>query len=436
MAGIALTGLASGLDVESIISKLMEVERAPKARLEKREGQVKARGEMLRDIQAKLQTVSDAAGALRSVGVWSEVQSVESSDPTRVAAKRLSGTGPGGYQIEVAQLASAEQRTFAFTASGSASQLTINGVTVELGAGATLEEAAQTINANSETGVYAVASGGKLILSSRETGAEHTISAGGATIEEEAAKLKAGRDAEYSVDGVAATSSSNLIGEAVPGLELTLKSPTSGPVTVTVGNPEPNHDEIKEKLKAFVSAYNAAVEAIHSRLAETRVANPGSQAEANRGALFGDSGLSSLLSQMREFVAESGLSELGLSTGAPTSTVSAESDSVIGKLVFDESKLEAALEAEPAAMKKLVAGFSESFEDLLEPTLEPTGTMASRIEAVSSETKRLSESMSALDERLTQREERLHLQYASLEALLSKSESEAAWLTSQLEKLG
>ena len=249
MAGITISGLASGLDVESIITKLMEVERAPKARLEQRQGQAKARGEMLHEIQSKLQAVSEAAGGLRSVGVWDEVQSVQSSDSSKVAARRLTGTGPGGYQVEVTQLASAEQRTFAFTASGSASTLTINGATIELGAGATLVEAASKINASSETGVYAVASGGKLILSSRTTGAAGTISASGATIEEEASKLKAGRDAEYKIDGVAATSSSNVLTEAVPGLELTLKSLTSGPVTVTVGNPEPNKEEIKTKLR-------------------------------------------------------------------------------------------------------------------------------------------------------------------------------------------
>ncbi len=435
MAGIALSGLASGLNTEAIITKLMEVERAPKARLETREGQVKARGQMLGEIQSKLQSLSDAAGALRSVGVWSEVQSVQSSDSTSVSAKRLSGTGPGGYQIEVTQLARAEQRTFAFTAGEAASQLTINGATVELGASATLEEAAAAINGNAETDVYAVASGGKLILSSRTTGAANAIAASGATISEEAEKLKVGRDAEYSVDGVAATSSSNVTTEAVPGLELSLKSLTSTPVTVTVGNPEPNHEEITSKLKAFVSAYNAALDAIRSRVTETRVANPKSQAESNRGVLFGDSGLNDLLSQMRNFVSESGLSALGIGTGAPSKNVSSESGSVIGRLVLDESKLESALEAEPVAIQKLVGGFSESFEGLLTPTLEPSGTMATRLEAVSAETRQLSESMTTLDARLEQREERLHMQFAELEAALSKSQSESQWLTSQIEGL-
>ena len=68
--------------------------------------------------------------------------------------------------------------------------------------------------------------------------------------------------------------------------------------------------------------------------------NPSSQAEANHGVLFGDSQLNGLLSRMRETVSESGLGALGISTGAPGSTVSAESDSVVGQLVFDEAKLD------------------------------------------------------------------------------------------------
>jgi flagellar hook-associated protein 2 len=434
MATVSIGGL-SGLDTESIITKLMEIERAPKSRLERRQGQARARGEALREISTKLQAVSQAAGDLRSVSTWGDVQSVQSSNSSAVSARLLSGTGPGGYQLEVSQLARAEQRTFAFTSSAEPSSITINGTAVELGAGATLEDAAAAINGKPETGVYAVASGGKLVLSSRKTGAANTISASGAGIAEEAAKLKVGLDAAYKVDGVAATSSSNAITEAIPGLELTLKAVTAEPVTVTVGNPEPNQEAIASKLKAFVSAYNSAVDAIRGKLTEARVAKPSSQAEANRGVLFGDGQLNDLLSQMRESVSESGLSALGISTGAPGASVSASSDSVVGHLVLDESKLKTALETEPTAARSLAEGFASSFEKVLEPTIGTGGTMSSRLESVSSETQQLSDQMTALLTRLEQREERLHLQFAALEAALSKSQSESAWLKSQIEGL-
>lgn len=435
MAGISISGLASGLEIESIISKLMQVERAPRARMELQQGQLKAREEALRDISSKLQAVSDAATDLRSATLWDDTQTVESTSGA-IAARRLSGTGPGGYQVEVTQLARATQRGYEFTPSATASQLEINGVTVELGAEATLADAVAAINANAETGVYAVASGGELLLSTRTTGAATTIAASGATISEDASKAKAGLDAAFSVDGVAGTSSSNVLTEAIPGLELTLKATTTGAATVTVGNPAPDEGAIAEKVKSFVTAYNTAVDAIRSRLTDKRVVNPASQAEANHGVLFGDTQLTGMLGQLREMVSESGLSALGVSTGAPGSGTDAESDAVVGHLVLDEAKLTAALEGGAASARELVTSFAESLGGVIEANIGTAGTIPGRLESASAETRRLSESMSALDTRLEQREEHLRLQFAAMESALLQSQTQSSWLSGQIAQLG
>jgi flagellar hook-associated protein 2 len=435
MAGISISGLGSSLDVESIIAKLMQVESAPRARLELRQGQAKAREEALREIGSKLQAVSDAAADLRSISLWSDVQAVQSSAPNSVAVRQLSGAGPGGYQVEVTQLARAEQRTYAFSTSATPSQLTINGKAIELGANATLADAVAAINARSETGVYAVASGGQLVLSGRQTGAANTIAASGATVAENEAKRKIGLDAVFSVDGVVETSASNVVTSAVPGLELTLKSLTAGAATITIGNPGPDDEAIEAKLKSFLATYNSAVDAIRAKLTDPRVPQATTQAQANHGVLFGDTQFNGLLAQMRQFVNESGIGALGISTGAPGAAVGAESDSVLGHLVLDQAKLGAALTAEPAAMKKLASGFAESLSGLLAPTIGTSGTISGRIGATSSESRQLSESMTALNTRLEKREERLHLQFAALESTLLKSHTQSNWLSGQLAQL-
>jgi flagellar hook-associated protein 2 len=435
MAGISISGLGSSLDVESIIAKLMQVEAAPRARLELRQGQTKAREEALREISTKLQSVASAAADLRSVSLWSDVQAVQSSAPNSVAVRQLSGAGPGGYQVEVTQLARAEQRTFEFTPSATPSQLTINGKALELGANATLADAVAAVNANSETGVYAVASGGQLVLSGRQTGAAGTIAASGATVSEDVAKRKVGLDAAFNVDGVAATSASNVVTTAVPGLELTLKSLTSAAATVTVGNPGPNGEAIEAKLKTFVAGYNNAVDAIRAKLTDARVPQASTQAQANHGVLFGDTQLNGLLAQMRQFVNESGIGALGISTGAPGSAVSADSDSVLGHLALDPAKLGAALTAEPAATKKLASGFAESLGALLAPTIGASGAISDRLGAAGAESKRLGESMTALNTRLEKREERLHLQFAALETTLLRNQTQSSWLNGQLAQL-
>lgn len=438
MAPITISGLGSSLDIESIIESLMKVEAAPRARLELQQGRVKARETALQSIQTKLQSVSTALDGLKSTSLWADVQTVTSSS-TNVAATLTGGAGPGGYQVEVTQLARAEQRSYSFTESASATSLTIGGKTIELAAGSKLADAVAAINSNGETGVSAVAVGGRLVLSSHTTGAASTISASGATIAEEAERTKAGLDALYSIDGVAGSSASNVLTEAIPGVSLSIGAVTQGAVTVNVGEPGPNKPAIAAAVKSFVTAYNAAVEAIQTKLAEEPVRSPATQEEANRGVLFGDSGLTGLLGQMRQALSESGLGALGVSTGAPSTGVTATSNSVRGLLVFDESKLTAALQADPLAVKATLntpkTGFVATFEPIVDGASRVGGSISERISAATAESTALRESMTSLNERLEHREERLKAQFAAMEAALSRSKSESEWLQGQLASL-
>jgi flagellar hook-associated protein 2 len=141
---------------------------------------------------------------------------------------------------------------------------------------------------------------------------------------------------------------------------------------------------------------------------------------------------------MRQFVDESGIGALGVDTGAPGSAVSANSDTVIGHLALDATKFTAALEADPAGARKTISGkggFGEAFTALLAPTLGTGGTISGRLDAVSGESKRISESMTALNARLEQREERLHMQFAKLESALLANQTQSSWLNGQLGQL-
>lgn len=439
MAPITISGLGSSLDIESIIENLMKVEAAPRARLELQQGRVKARETALQGIQTKLQSVSSALEGLKSTGLWEDVQTVSSSS-TSLAATLTGGAGPGGYQVEVTQLARAEQRSYAFSESGSATTMTIGGKTINLAAGAKLADAVSAINSNGETGVSAVAVGGRLVLSSRTTGAASTISASGTTITEEPERMKAGLDALYSVDGVAGSSASNTLTEAISGVSLAVGAVTQGAVTINVGEPGPNTTAIATAVKTFVGAYNAAVEAIQAKLSEEPVREPSNQEQANRGVLFGDTGLTGLLGQMRQVISESGLASLGISTGAPSTGVTATSNSVRGLLVFEETRLTAALQADPLAVKTTLntpkTGFLAVFEPIVFGASRAGGTIAERISSATAESTALRESMTTLDERLEHREERLKAQFAAMESALARSKSQSEWLKGQIESLG
>lgn len=438
MAGVAFSGLASGLDTEAIVAGLMQIERAPRARMELEAGRTQARDAALRDALAKLKGVADAAAALRSATLWADTQTVESADPAKLTARRLSGAGPGGYQVEVVQLARAEQRTYDFTPSASAEQISVGAATIDLAPDATLADVVAAINAEPASGVYAVDVGGRLVLSSRQTGAANGFSATSSTLVEDGALHKAGLDAQLVVDGVAHSSASNVVADAVPGLELTLRSVTAGPVAVTVGAPGPDAAAIEEKVKAFVDRYNAALDSIRNRLSEKRVPGATTQAEANRGVLFGDTMLSGLLSRLRQVVSESGLGDLGVSTGAPGTGVGAGSDAVAGRLVLDEAKLAGALAADAGAVRETLAGsggFAAALDGVLTPAVGAGGLISGRLDATASQLQRVRDSMDALDRRLEDRAERLRAQFATLERLLAQSQSQGQWLSGQLAGL-
>ena len=154
----------------------------------------------------------------------------------------------------------------------------------------------------------------------------------------------AGRDALYEVDGVLRPpSASNVIEDAIAGVRVTLKGTTTDPVTVNVSAPSVDRTKVKEEIKQFVDAYNAVVTATRAKTTEKRVQTPTTQTDFNKGAFFGDTGLNSMLSKLREAVGKDyvpgaetaldALRDIGISTGKPGTTA----DTKAGLLVIDDA---------------------------------------------------------------------------------------------------
>jgi len=475
MSTISFSGLASGLDTATIISQLMAIERQPRVRLDDKQSLIQVRQNLLRGFLTQLRAVQQAAADLRSVTLFQHRQSVESSDATKVAVATSGGAGVGGYQIEVSQLANAAQRTFRFTSPAADGTITIDGHATQVRAGATAQELAAAINADRDAKVYAAAIDDEtIVFSSRETGDHRAdpvndpdgfivVVDGTGALTEDVGKARAGRDAIFTVDGVARTAKGNEVADAIPGVTLTLKgvTTTTGPVTVTVGAPGADVDAITRKLQAFVDAYNAAVEAIRAKLTEKAVPDsrtvqeikngvPDRRTTAQRqaGLLFGDPQLSSLLAQMRQAIytpvaglpaGMDSLAALGISTGAPSSSTS--SDALAGKLTLDVDRLKRALQEDPLGVQSLLAGvdgvggWARAFEAVLDDYTKSDGLLDIRIDGATRELDQLRRQMDSWDRRLALREESLQRQFAALELALSRSQQQSAWLAGQLAAL-
>ena len=451
MGALGLSGIASGIDTNGIVSQLVAIERNKIVRQQLRTKSIEAEAGGLRDVQAKLRTLKSAAESLRSPGLWADTQTVESSNPAKIAVERTGMAPAGGHSLWARQLASAEQEGFTYTPSASASELTVGGKTIAIPANTSAADLASTINGTADLAVYATAvDGDTIVFSGRQTGSAGAFDVAGAQLAADAAFTTAAKDAEYSLDGGATwkQSSSNVLTEAIVGLKITLKGTTTAPENINVGVAGVDTAAIKDKLKAFVNAYNDVVTATRAKLDEKGVRDPKTNLEAGRGQLFGDSGLTGMLSRLRTMMTDTvagvtdasadQLSEIGISTGKATSGATTN-DAKIGKLVIDDAALDSAL-ADPIKVRALFGaggapGFAQKIEKLIDAEGGTSGVLSQRLKVNASEAQRVKDRIVDTEERIAAQEKRLRAQFAAMEKALALSQSQGAWLGSQIASM-
>jgi len=118
-----ISGIASGIDTNSLVSQLMQIERQPQVRLQNQQTVEQARQQALRDVNTRLSNLQDAIAGLRDPGTWADQQTVDSSDPTHVTATRTGeiqsrlANDVGGVQAVVTDTAASITSNLAVTIS-------------------------------------------------------------------------------------------------------------------------------------------------------------------------------------------------------------------------------------------------------------------------------------------------------------------------------
>jgi flagellar hook-associated protein 2 len=448
-APISVSGLASGLNTSSIIQALLAAERLPITHLTNAQEKLTGQQSQLQSLKTSLMSLSFAADEFSLPSLFEGVQTVASSEPARVSATITGGAGVGGYQLEVTQLANSAQRTFAFASPAAEDTITIDGREYTLKAGATAADLASRINSDGKGTVYAAVQGtGTIVLSSRTTGANggefiKVTDPGGALTEKEGT-AKEGKNAEYKLDGVAGTSTSNTVTEAIAGVSLTFSALTSaGPVTIAVQPPAPNVKTIEAQLETFVNSYNKTVEEIEKQLTTKPVEHPQNASELSVGSLFGDTALTGLLSRMRQAMYEAikGLPvemasplDLGVSTGAATGGNPSQS-SLSGVLKLDTAKLAKAVSENPGGAGAMMQQWSLSFSKIVHDVAAPGGSLETRINGEESQIREMKVRVATMNQMLLVRQKALEQTYAQLESIISRNTAQGAWLTSQASQL-
>ncbi len=437
---ITAAGVGSGIDIESIVSQLMALERQPLIALQRRESDTRAQISAFGSLKSALSDFQTAMKDLSTLDAFRIFQS-DSSDEDVMTASAASEAASGIYNLDVTRLAQNHKMgsdQFAKTATfgggaGDALTLTVgtDSASIDLSTASTLEQVRDAVNsATDNPGVTATIlnvsdTDQRLILTADESGYEDRVqlSFGGginaatfnfATTNQDSLGATlvdlTELDASYSIDGFALTSASNNVSTVIDGLSIELKGEGSATLNVTRDNAS-----IEESAKAFVDAYNNVLSTVDALKADD---------------LSGDSTLRSVVSTMRNVLntqptgltgAYTALSELGIKTDRDT-----------GQLTINSSEFSAALDTDFASVAQVFAnddqGYAFRFQALSDALLENDGLIDSRVDGLNTRVRRIEDEQADWERRLDLREVALRREYARLDQLVGSLQSTSTFL--------
>lgn len=460
----------TAIDVPTLVSQLMTVERRP---IDKLNAKITSYQTKISSFGTLSSLVSGFQTAAKALSTGLQKLSTTPSDPNVLSANAGSTAVPGNYAVNVTQLAQSQNLIAAGQTSSTAAigNGTATTVTFDLGAisGGTLSNgvysgatftsngsgtASITIDGTNNTlegirnainsaamGVTAtIVNDGsgtpyRLALTSTNSGVSSslkiTTSGGDGSIgnllgydpagTQNLTQTLAAQNAKLTVNGIAITSASNTVNEAIQGVTLTLKNTTVTPASLSVAR---DTSAISSAAASFVDAYNALASQIKSRSAY------GSSTTAG-GALAGDGTLRTMQDQLR------GIFNTPASGGTLTSLaqvgISFQKD---GSLLLDSSKLNSALSANFSDVTNLFSsstGYATRLEAWGKSTLAAGGLIDTRTQGLNKYVKDQNEAVDKLENRMSALKKRYTLEYTNLNTLLSNMNSTSTFLTQQLK---
>lgn len=462
---ISSPGIGSGLDVQSIVSQLVALERAPLKPLQTQATSFQSKLSIYGTIKSQVAALGDAAAKLSNSSGWNAVTAT-SSNTGAVSVTAAAGAATTSLSLEVQQLAKAQSTASSAVAAGTS--MGSGTMTIELGnwgnggfvagtAGAvnitinpgedSLAEIAAKIN-GAGAGVTATvlrdASGERLLMRSNATGEENgfrisvadddgndTDAGGLSRLAFDTAnpsgmtRTQVGQNALATVNGVSISSASNRLDDTLQGLTIQLSQVTTNPVEIEVGI---DREAAKKNLQSFVDAYNT----LNATLVN---ATRYDEASKTAGALQGDAtavGLQNALrGMMRSITASSPferLSDIGIEikTG--------------GKLEIKSDKLDAAL-ANFDGLKALFTatstdatarGFGLKVKAFADGLVNSDGLVSTKTAGIQAAIKRNGLEQEKVNERASRAEVRLLAQYNAMDAAVGRLNSLSMFVNQQV----
>jgi flagellar hook-associated protein 2 len=448
---ITSTGIGSGLNISAIVSSLTSNYGAAQtnqltARQNSLDAQVSAYGtftsalDTLQASLSSLQNPSQLAGFVATV-----------ADKTIASATTTSNAVAGQYSLQVQNLATAESLTSQPIASASSTvgtgtlQISVGGATSSItidSTNNTLSGIAAEINSDpNNPGVTAsiitASDGARLVLTGTTTGASNAITvtqSGGdgglssltydpANNLTNLSQTQAAQDANFSINGFAATSSSNQVSTAITGVTLNLlgASAAGTPTTLAIS---PDTTAATTSINAFVTALNGVLSSIQSLTgynATTQTA----------GALNGNATLESFQNQLQNILDQV---NSGGSTGVKSLSDLGITANANGSFDSNAITLGNALSSSLTSVGNLLGGangIATKLNTLINGYTQPGGLLATINTGLQSSLKSVATAQTALAAELATYSATLTAQYNAMDAAVASLKETQTYLTAE-----
>jgi flagellar hook-associated protein 2 len=460
---ITSVGTGSNLDLEGLITKIIDSEKTPaNNRLNLKETKLNATISALGAIKSTLSEFQASLAKLKSASSFN-ARSAVVSDSSLISATASAGTDPGAYAIEVLamarahKVASADASDFA-SASTVVGSGTLNitvgsssfGVNITEGSNDTLAGIRDAINnAPGNSGVRAsiltVSDGpgvtaSKLVLTSSSSGTNKAISVavtddGDDVVDDNAGlsqlisanleEIDPAQDAKITIDGMEATSSTNQFSSSIEGVTINVlkEGPTALSSSLTIAT---DKSGVKTAIEGFVANYNALA-TIFNTLTNY---DPSSQ---SRGLLSGDASVNVMESRLRRIMTSAlGDATEGLNTLADIGITTNRN----GSIALDDAKLSKALSSNYDGFGELFAGdngIAKRLNTLVTELTGAGGVFSTRETSLHEQLVKIEDQRDTLNMRLEKLEARYRAQFSALDILVNQINQTGTFLTQQLD---
>lgn len=421
---IRAAGVGSGIDVESIITQLMALEREPLNRLEQERQELDVKISTLGAFKGMLSELETQATRLSDSAIFGKY-AASSTDEDVLTVDVSAGTKPVSHEIEVLSLAASHQLATDLYADGEDSSFAAGSYNfsaadesfqVDLAAGSTLLNMRDAINDHADNttiraSILNLDGGSRLVLTSIEPGLANAI-----TAPAEYTEFRAAQDAQFTVDGFAASSSTNEVSNVVLGMTLNLQDTGTANVTTNRDN-----ESVKEQLELFVSSYNQVLNRVDSLL-ENEFPSDGTirgiASELSRG----------FFQSVEVKGTDYSFLDLGLTFDRD------------GNLSLDESRFQDIQTSDNyadilAATTLAETGLANNIKSTLERYTDAEGLIEIKNDSLRSSTDVLDTQSSRLEYQLGQTEDRYRRQFSAMDSVVSQLQSSSSYLIGQLENL-